>query len=97
MLSHDTSNERFLKLAWTYGALKAIAASWWLIITLNILNYYLCQIKLLVPLMSSVSVFARHGIPFEFVSDNMPFLSNEFITFANSWSNKTATSSQTYS
>ena len=29
------------------------------------------------------SVFARHDISVKIVSDNMPFLSNEFLTFAN--------------
>ena len=42
-------------------------------------------------------MFARHGIPVEIVSDNMPFLSNEFLTFANVWGIKTTTSSPTYS
>ena len=41
------------------------------------------------------SVFTRHGIPVEIVSDNIPFLSNEFLTFANIWSIKTTTSSPT--
>ena len=43
------------------------------------------------------SVFARHGIPVEIVSDNMPFQSNEFIAFAKAWCIKTTTSSPTYS
>ena len=42
-------------------------------------------------------MFAHHGIPVEIVSDNMPFLSNEFLTFANAWGIKTTTSSPTYS
>ena len=42
-------------------------------------------------------MFAHHGIPVEIVSDNMPFLSNEFLTFANAWGIKTTTSGPTYS
>ena len=42
-------------------------------------------------------MFARHGIPVKIVSDNMPFLSNEFLTFPNTWGIKTTTSSPTYS
>ena len=41
-------------------------------------------------------MFARHGIPVKIVSDNMLFLRNEFLTFANIWSIKTTTSSPTY-
>ena len=42
------------------------------------------------------SVFARHGIPREIVSDNMPFASHEFKEFAESWGIQTITSSPEY-
>ncbi|CAB3991932.1 Transposon Tf2-6 poly [Paramuricea clavata] len=42
------------------------------------------------------SIFARHGIPDELVSDNMPFNSKEFDEFAKEWRFKQTTSSPTY-
>ena len=42
------------------------------------------------------SIFARHGIPEELVSDNMPFNSKEFDEFAKEWGFKQTTSSPTY-
>ena len=42
------------------------------------------------------SIFARHGIPEELVSDNMPFNSKEFKHFASDWGFKLTTSSPTY-
>ena len=42
------------------------------------------------------SIFARHGIPEEIVSDNMLFGSREFKDFAYEWGLKTTTSSPTY-
>lgn len=42
------------------------------------------------------SVFARHGIPEEIVSDNMPFGSREFRDFAKSWGIILTTSSPGY-
>ena len=42
------------------------------------------------------SIFARHGIPEELVSDNMPFNSKEFDEFAKEWGIKQTTSSPTY-
>ena len=42
------------------------------------------------------SIFARHGIPDELVSDNMPFNSRMFKTFAEEWGFQTTTSSPTY-
>ncbi|CAB4019827.1 Transposon Tf2-6 poly [Paramuricea clavata] len=42
------------------------------------------------------SIFARHGIPKELVSDNMPFNSKEFDEFAKQWRFKQTTSSPTY-
>ena len=41
-------------------------------------------------------IFARHGIPEELVSDNMPYNSREFKDFASSWGFKPTTSSPTY-
>ncbi|CAB3992101.1 sec1 family domain-containing 2 [Paramuricea clavata] len=42
------------------------------------------------------SIFSRHGIPEELVSDNMPFNSKEFDEFAREWGFKQTTSSPTY-
>ena len=42
------------------------------------------------------SICARHGIPEEIVSDNMPFGSREFKDFAYEWGIQTTTSSPTY-
>ena len=41
-------------------------------------------------------IFARHGIPDEFMSDNMPFSSHRFTTFAREWGFKLTTSSPRY-
>ena len=46
--------------------------------------------------MHMKSIFARHGIPEELVSDNMPYNSREFKDFASSWGFKLTTSSPTY-
>ena len=42
------------------------------------------------------SIFARHGIPQELISDNMPFNSREFRVFAENWGLKVTISSPTY-
>ena len=42
------------------------------------------------------SIFARHGIPEELISDNMPFNSKEFHEFAKEWGFRQTTSSPTY-
>ena len=42
------------------------------------------------------SIFARHGIPDELISDNMPYNSREFKQFATDWGFKLTTSSPTY-
>ena len=42
------------------------------------------------------SIFARHGIPEELVSDNMPYNSKEFKPFASDWGFKLTNSSPTY-
>ena len=42
------------------------------------------------------SIFARHGIPEELVSDNMPYNNREFKDFASSWGFKLTTSSPTH-
>lgn len=42
------------------------------------------------------SIFARHGIPEELVSDNMPYNSKGFKHFASDWGFKLTTSSPTY-
>lgn len=47
-------------------------------------------------IMHLKSIFARHGIPEELVSDNMPYNSREFKDFASSWGFKLTTSSPTY-
>ena len=98
MISHDILNERFLKVGMDILTFKGKDY-------LVVVDYYSKYPELL-PLPDKTastiieqckSVFARHGIPVEIVSDNMPFLSNEFLTFANTWGIKTTTSSPTYS
>ena len=42
------------------------------------------------------SIFARHGIPEQLISDNMPFNSTEFKKFAKDWGFQTITSSPRY-
>lgn len=41
-------------------------------------------------------IFARHGIPFELIADNMPFASVEYRQFAQDWGFKVITSSPRY-
>ena len=98
MISHDILNEHFLKVDMDILTFKGKDY-------LVAVDYYSKYPELL-PLPDKTastiveqckSVFARHGIPTEIVSGNMPFLSNEFLTFANTWGIKTTTSSQTYS
>ena len=48
-------------------------------------------------IMQCKSVFARHGIPLEIISDNMPFRSKEFAKFLSAWVIKSTTSSPEYS
>ena len=43
------------------------------------------------------AIFARFGIPREFMADNMPFASREMVQFAKEWGFKITTSSPTYS
>lgn len=47
-------------------------------------------------IMHLKSIFARHGIPNELCTDNMPFASSEFRQFANDWDFKLTTSSPEY-
>ena len=42
-------------------------------------------------------IFARHGIPHEIVSDNMPFNSKEFLHFVRTWEIISTTSSPEFS
>ena len=42
------------------------------------------------------SIFARHGIPEEMMSDNMPFASQEFTNFGRDWGIKLTTSSSNF-
>lgn len=42
------------------------------------------------------NIFAVHGIPQTFISDNMPFLSHEFQNFARTWNFKSVTTSPRY-
>ena len=42
------------------------------------------------------AIFARHGIPEELMSDNMPYASKEFHQFASEWNIKLTTSSPLY-
>ena len=81
MISHDVLNERFLKVGMDILTFKGKDY-------LVVVDYYSKYPELLAlpdKTASTIveqckSVFARHGIPVEIVSDNMPFLSNEFLT-----------------
>ena len=98
MISHAILNERFLKVGIDIITFQAKDY-------LVIVDYYskYPELQCLSDKTASTiieqckSVFARHGIPVEIVSDNMPFQSNEFIAFAKAWGIKTTTSSPTYS
>ena len=98
MISHTVLNERFLKVGIDIMTFQAKDY-------LVIVDYYskYPELQCLSDKTASTiieqckSVFARHGIPVEIVSDNMPFQSNEFIAFAKAWDIKTTTLSQTYS
>ena len=97
MTSHDILKERFLKVGMD---ILTFEGKDYLVV-----DRYYSKYPELLPLGDKnantiveqcKSVFTRHGIPSEIVSDNMPFLSNEFLTFANTWGIKTTTSSPTY-
>ena len=98
MILHTILNERFLKVGIDIMTFQAKDY-------LVIVNYYskYPELQCLSDKTASTiieqckSVFARHGIPVEIVSDNMPFQSNEFIAFSKAWGIKTTTSSPTYS
>ena len=86
MISHAILNERFLKVGIDIMTFQAKDY-------LVIVDYYskYPELQCLSDKTASTiieqckSVFARHGIPVEIVSDNMPFQSNEFIAFAKAW------------
>ena len=97
-ISHDILNERFLKVGMDILSFKGKDY-------LVVVDYYSKYPELL-PLPDKIAstiveqckiVFARHGIPVEIVSDKLPFLSSEFLTFANTWGIKTTTSIPTFS
>ena len=80
LLSHEIFNERYFKVG-----MDVLNKEY-----LVIVDYYSKYTELL-PLHDKTartiveqckSVFSRHGIPVEVVSDNMPFQSVEFLTFA---------------
>ena len=98
MISHTVLNERFLEVGINIMTFQAKDY-------LVIVDYYskYPELQCLSDKTASTiieqckSVFARHGIPVEIVSDNMPFQSNEFIAFAKAWGIKTTTSSPIHS
>ena len=98
LLSHEIFNERYFKVGMDVLTFQNKDY-------LVIVDYYSKYPELL-PLHDKTartiveqckSVFFRHGIPVEVVSDNMPFQSAEFLTFAKAWGIKTTTSSPTHS
>ena len=96
MISHDILNERFLKVG--IDILTSKGKDY-----LMVVDYYLKYPELL-PMPDKTAsveqcknVFSRQGIPVEIVGDNMPFLSNEFLTFTYAWGIKITISSPTYS
>ena len=98
MISHDILNERFLKVGMDLLTFKGKDY----LVVVDYYSKYLELLSLPHKTASTIveqcrSVLARHGIPVEIVSDNMPFLSNEFFTFPSTWGIKTITSSPTYS
>ena len=98
LLSHEMFNKRYFKVGMDVLTLQNKDY-------LVIVDYYSKYPELL-PLHDKTartvvdqrkSVFSRHGIPVEVVSDNTPFPSVEFLTFAKAWGIKTTTSSPTHS
>ena len=94
LLSHEIFNERYFKVGMDVLTFQNKDY-------LVIVDYYSKYPELL-PLHDKTarkckSVFSRHSIPVEVVSDNMPFQSVEFLTFAKAWVIKTTTSSPTHS
>ena len=97
MLPHDIPDGRWQKIAMdimTYNGRDYLV----------IVDYYskYADVSLLPDktassiIMYTKSICARHGIPEEIVSDNMPFDSREFKDFAYEWGIKTTASSPTY-
>ena len=98
LISHDIPNARFLKVAMDIMTYKNQDY----LVIVDYFSKYPEMIALTDKTASTIvlqckNVFARHGIPAEIVSDNMPFNSREFLTFAKSWGIMTTTSSPTYS
>ena len=98
IISHDILNERFLKVGMDILTFKGKDY----LVVVDYYSKYPESLPLPDKTASTVveqceNVFARYGIPVENVCDNMPFLSNEFLIFANMWGMKTTTSSSTYS
>jgi len=97
MIPHSIPNNRFEKVAMdimTWGGQDYLV----------VVDYYSKYPELL-PLRDKMaktivehakSVCARHGIPVEIVSNNMPFRSKEFLDFTRAWDIKATTSSPTF-
>ena len=82
LLSHDIPNGRFLKVAMD---IMTFQSQGYLVIV-DYFSKYPEMIALANKTASTIvwqckNVFARHGIPVEIVSDNMPFNSKEFLAF----------------
>lgn len=97
MISHDIPEGRFLKVGLDIMTLKGKDY-------LVAVDYYskFPELSLLsdktakTVVAHTKSICARHGIPEEIVSDNMPFNSHEFREFAQQWGIKLTTSSPGY-
>ena len=98
LISHDIPNERFLKVAMDIMTFRNQEY----LVIVDYFSKYPEMIALANKTASAIvlqckNVFARHGIPTEIVSDNMPFNSHEFLTFTKEWGILLTTSSPTYS
>ena len=94
LIPHDIPNARFYKIGVDIMTFKSVDY-------LVVVDYFSKFPKMLelpdktaaTVIQKLKSVFARFGIPYEIVSDNMPFQSANFLKFADEWGFKTTTSS----
>ena len=97
LISHDIPSVRFYKVGVDIMTFKNIDY-------LNVVDYYskfpetiVLQDKTARTIVENLKcIFTRFGIPYEIISDNMPFQSREFLTFSIEWGFKTTTSSPNY-
>ena len=97
MISHEITNERIYKVGVDIMTFKNVHY-------LVVVDYF-SKFSEMVVLPDKTAktvveqlkcIFARFGIPYEIMSDNMPFQSREFLTFVKEWNFKTTTSSPKY-